>query len=443
MKEKEDLFDKILKKYGVQKNQKKAILEMLYYDTPDGKIHNFYYREDDTEYEKLDNEILKICENPEEYSYNVKKEENSINNVYDKTMRMALDEKKNAVKIINIALNGGATITEEKIEKYNSSFVSSNLENSEADVVYKLKDKNVFFLLEHQSKVDNVMAYRIAKYQFEIIDSVIKDTKGKYKNKSYKFPQVIPIVIYIGKGKWTAKQCFEEMQINWGKDTPKGFSNYLFVDVNQINNSELLEDNTTITKVMLMQKAKTEEEFNTYWEEIENELEINKRKYTNEQIEFVRNVITSIAMTKYDRKDIRKILERYQKLGGKENMMVVVENLRKDRERAVKKSRMEGIREGESKMMGVIENLKEDRERAVKKSRMEGIKEGESKMMGVIENLKEDRERAVKKSRMEGIREGKIEEKIEIAKKMLEVNVDIELVSKATGISIDELEKIK
>ena len=288
-------------------------------------------------------------------------------------------KEKNAARIINIALKGSITVLEDEIEKYTSSYVTKNLENSEADIVYKLKDKNIFFLLEHQSKVDNVMAYRIARYQFEIIDSVIKDTNGKYKNKSYKFPQVIPIVIYIGKGKWTAKQRFEEMQINWGKDTLKGFSNYLYIDVNQMKDSELLEDSTTITKVMLIQKAKTEEEFNTYWEEVENELEEQIKEYSEEQIEFVRNVIVSIAMTRYRRKDIKKMLERYKNSGGKENMMTVVECLRKDREKAIKKSRKEGIEEG----------------------------------------------------------------KVEVAKKMMGHNITLEIISKTTGISVEELKKLK
>ena len=83
---KEDLFDKILAKYGVGKNQKKAILEMLYYDTPDGKFHDFYYTEDTN---------LMAYEEEYEYEGLEKNEEQiSINNIYDKTIRKALDERK-------------------------------------------------------------------------------------------------------------------------------------------------------------------------------------------------------------------------------------------------------------------------------------------------------------------------------------------------------------
>ena len=447
---KEDLFDKILAKYGVAKNQKKAILDMLYYEAPDGTFHDFYYNEDEEEDDELeeyeysyDDEFedsnCMVCEDGEEYKYESSEKTKSIKNIYDKTMRKALDEKKNAVRIINIALNAKATVTEDEIEKYTSSYVTQNLENSEADIVYKLKGNNVFFLLEHQSKVDNSMAYRVARYQFEIIDSVIKDTNGKYKNKGYKFPLVIPIVIYIGKGKWTAKQKFEEMQISWGKDIVKGFSNYLFVDVNQMKESELLGDSTTITKVMLMQKAKTEEEFNTYWEDVENDLEEKIEEYTEDQMEFVRNVIVSIAMTRYQRKDIEVLLKKYKKQGGKDNMIAVVECLRKDREKAVKESRIKGIEEGKNKMMGVVENLKKDREKAVRESRIKGIEEGKNKMMGVVENLKKDREKAVRESRIKGKREAKLE----VAKKMISYNIDIEVISRTTGIPLEELKEIK
>ena len=90
-------------------------------------------------------------------------------------------------------------------------------------------------------------------------------------------------------------------------------------------------------------------------------------------------------------------------------------------------------------MMTVVECLRKDREKAVRESRKKGIEEGKSKMMGVVENLKKDREKAVRESRIEGIEEGKIE----VAKKMLSYNIAIEIISKATGISVEELKKIK
>ena len=42
-----------------------------------------------------------------------------------------------------------------------------------------------------------------------------------------------------------------------------------------------------------------------------------------------------------------------------------------------------------------------------------------------------------------GIQKGKIENRKEIAKKMLEENIDIEIIAKITTLSVDEIKKFK
>ena len=123
------------------------------------------------------------------------------------------------------------------MEKYTSSFVNKIFENREADIVYKYKNKNIFFLIEHQTKIDYSMPYRILEYEIEIMKSAI-DIR-KIKNKEYKLPLVIPIVLYTGKKKWDAKRYLEESQ-----ETLKGVKikagNYNLVDINDFTKEELL-----------------------------------------------------------------------------------------------------------------------------------------------------------------------------------------------------------
>ena len=47
----------------------------------------------------------------------------------------------------------------------------------QVDIVYKIKGEEIYFLVEHQTKVDYSMPYRILKYEVEIIESVIIDKK--------------------------------------------------------------------------------------------------------------------------------------------------------------------------------------------------------------------------------------------------------------------------
>ena len=59
------------------------------------------------------------------------------------------------------------------------------LKNKEADVIYKLKNREVFFLIEHQTKIDYTMPLRILEYETQIMESAIDNVNDKirmYKN---------------------------------------------------------------------------------------------------------------------------------------------------------------------------------------------------------------------------------------------------------------------
>ena len=81
------------------------------------------------------------------------------------------------------------------------------------------------------------MPYRILEYEIEIMKSAI-DIR-KVKNKEYKLPLVIPIVLYTGKKKWDAKRYLEESQETLdGVEIKAG--NYNLVDINDFTKEELI-----------------------------------------------------------------------------------------------------------------------------------------------------------------------------------------------------------
>lgn len=61
---------------------------------------------------------------------------------------------------------------------------------------------------------------------------------------------------------------------------------------------------------------------------------------------------------------------------------------------------------------------------------------------GMKEGMKEGIQRGIEKGIEKGIMEGSQKEKIEIAKKMLELKIDKETIAKATGLTEQEIEKI-
>ena len=262
-----------------------------------------------------------------------------------------MDQKEEAVKFINKTLK--LNIKKEEIEKYNSSFINKLFQNKEADIVYKIKDKNIFFLIEHQSKIDYSMPFRLLEYEVAIIRSAID--KSKIKNKSYKIPLVMPIVLYTGKQKWNANKYLEKSQEKiQGLNIKIG--NYSLVDINNYTEKELLEDNTFISKMMLIEKSK-----NT--EEIAETLEKIISKTQKEDKELLKRIIEIFLEEKIG---IQKSTELIRKLESEgDSMLAIVDMIRKENQMYIDMGRKEGKKEG--KKVGRIEGKKDTlREIAIK-----------------------------------------------------------------------------
>lgn len=229
---------------------------------------------------KYEESINQLNDSEEEYHLE------EVKNPHDKIFRKALEKKENVIQIINEFLEKEDKITEEDVEKYSSSYILDKLKNSEADVVYKIKNKDVFFLIEHQTKVDYSMPYRILKYELAIIDSVIIDEKGRYKNKEYKYPIIIPIVLYTGENKWNAELDLRKVQLGWKRYNGLELSKYNVYDINNISDEKLLKEKPIVNKLMLMEKSKTEMEFIENLKKISKEFNDGNKKYADEEIKF-------------------------------------------------------------------------------------------------------------------------------------------------------------
>ena len=272
-----------------------------------------------------------------------------VNNPHDKICRKALDKKKDAVKIINRILKDGEKISENEIEKYTSSYISDELRNSESDVVYKLKNENVFFLIEHQTKIDYSMPYRILKYELNVIDSVSID--NKYIGKEYKYSLVIPIVLYTGKEKWDAKLDLRSMQYKWSKYLGQELSRYNILDINEISDSELLEEKSIISKIMLIEKSKTEEELCKNLSKIYSEINNNKAIYTKEEKKFLNKATGVLALNILGEKKAKEILNNIN-VGGDGDMLAVFDMIREEKLKDINIGRKEG------RLQAKIEDIK-------------------------------------------------------------------------------------
>lgn len=246
-----------------------------------------------------------------------------------------------------------------------------------------MKDKKIFFLIEHQSKIDYSMPFRILEYQVAIIRSAID--KNKIKNKSYKIPLVMPIVLYTGKQKWNASKYLEEIQEKMKGQNIK-IGNYCLVDINDYTEKELLEDDAFLSKMMLIEKSKNTEEIAKILEKIVIKIQKEDKELLKRIIEMILEEKIGIAKTK----EIIKKLKRES-----DYMLAVIDMIRKENQMYIDMGRKAG--------------------------KLEGRKEG----------------------KIEGKIEGKTQKLKEIVLNMIKENLSNEIIMKVTGISKKEINELK
>ena len=326
-----------------------------------------------------------LHEQKEKYT-RLEQQENKVNNEHDKVFRKILSDKIEVTKFLNEQLK--TNLKPEDIEQYNSSYINTLMQNEEADVVYKLKSKNEFFLIEHQSKVDYRMPFRILKYEMAIIESTIDEKECK--KKDYLYPRVNVIVLYTGKQKWNVAQTFNETQVSSILENDIEFAKYILVDINNYTEEKLLETPSFMTKALLIEKAKDNEQIANYIEKIVEIINKDKENYSDNMKEIFKIMLTQIIKNKIGKEKTDEFLNKLN-IGGDEDMMAVFETIQQDNKRIYRRGKKDGI--------------------------VEGIKQG--------------------------ISQGIMEKSIEIAKKLLKENFSKEKVANLTGLSEKEIEKLK
>ena len=298
------------------------------------------------------NNILK--EDAEKYNSEI-----HINKKHDKLFKEILSDKREAIKFMNYYLN--LSLVEDEIEKYEKEFRTGKFNNIEADIVYKIKDKNVFILIEHQSSVDLKMAYRVKCYKNAIVEEAIN--KKKLKEKNYKIPKVIAIVLYTGRREWQNLLISDiEEKI---EEYIEPENEYTLVDSNKFSREELLEDTLMTSKAMLIEKSKNTEEL---YQNIEDVIKNQKEKNALNKIQLEKLVQYELAETK-DEKIIKDFIEKIRNAKGEDEIMT---NASRIINNEMRKQRKAGIEEGkaEGRAIGRIVGIKENQEKVIRRLKL-------------------------------------------------------------------------
>ena len=299
---------------------------------------------------------------------------------HDKLFREILSRKREIVKLINKYVKPKQDIDEKEIEKYDTKFITNLYEKREADIVYKLKGKEVFFLIEHQTKVDKLMAYRILEYSLEIIRTRMKSIKGKIEKVG--IPKVIPLVIYTGQSKWTAKNKLEEVQVEFehfnGVDVITGYN---LIDIR--NEEEAIKEGTAVARMSVIERKNDTQDIIEMVKRISTHI-----KDKDEKQEFAKE-IKYLLSDKLTKEEIEKIEEILIEREGEEAMLHAQMVIRRDFEKAKEEGRREGMLHAQEVMRRDFKNAqekmkKEELERLIKMAKS-FIKENVS--VNVVEKI--------------------------------------------------------
>lgn len=188
---------------------------MLYFSFND-------YR-DCIENEKI-NEKLRVEE--EKAKYEIIERKNKIKNKNKKDIIEYLNTKKNVIKLLNNFFEFGEKITENNFKNCNN-IKNKIIEEFDDIVLYKIKHKNRYILINVEEKINYNISFKILKYAINIIKYWEKE-----ENKKTIYPIVIPIVIYIGKEKWNVQKSSKLKYITYGKNMIN--LKYNIIEINQI-----------------------------------------------------------------------------------------------------------------------------------------------------------------------------------------------------------------
>lgn len=188
------------------------------------------------------------------------KTENQIHHPHDIGYKYLLSSKKVFMELLRSFVRTGwiNKIDETSMIRVDKSYILQDFNTKEADLVYrlKIKEQDVIFyiLMELQSSVDFQMPYRLLLYMVEIWRDLLKNIpKDESAKKNFRLPAIIPIVLYNGKDRWTARKSFKETLSCYEifKEHILDFR-YILIDVNRYKKRDLIKLSNTIGSIFLL-----------------------------------------------------------------------------------------------------------------------------------------------------------------------------------------------
>ncbi len=296
-----------------------------------------------------------------------KEQEKITDKPHDKGYKKIFSIKKNFLDFMKkyIGLEWMMELTERDMELIDKEYITDQFDTYESDLVYKVNTKSgsiyLFFLFELQSYNDFTMPFRLLVYMTAIwLDYFKNSDKNMRKQKEYRLPAIMPVVLYNGERKWTASHSFKKM-IDHAEQFDKYIVDfeYILVSVNDLEASKIKDSNTLIDNILLADKKRTREAWTDLGIlELVQRIRSMEQNDLNEWITWFSNVIREL--NEGERKTLIQQLRE-----GDEKAMCSSFGQLLDKEKA--EGRAEGKAEGraEGKAEGKAEGRTKERAEAV------------------------------------------------------------------------------
>jgi hypothetical protein len=182
----------------------------------------------------------------------------------------------------------------------------------------------------------------------EIWRSILKDVpKKESRKKDFKLPVIVPIVLYNGSRKWTAKTSYKETLNSYETFGEYAVDfKYILIDVNRYTKEELLRLENLIASVFLLEQRVEFEEMMARLKELSNTL----KKLDEDEILLFKAWFKKILMARMpeeERKNVERIIDENEEVGE------MISNLEKTILQEMKEREKKGMKKGIEKGIGV------------------------------------------------------------------------------------------
>lgn len=225
------------------------------------------------------------------------KEIKEIDKKHDKMFRNILSRKTEMAEFLNDFLSLKEKVKETEIIQCHTDLITSRYKDRYSDIIYKLKEKPVYFLVEHQSTIDRNMPLRMWEYIGEIMRREDRIQKV--------YPVVIPIIIYTGFKRWDLETNFRKLQYQARNyQSYQVDLEYNLIAVQDYSFEELLAKNTLFSSIMIIEKCKNKEELVLQLDSIIEQMSNTK------DLEVIKEILVHIISSYIGEEETKKLLRK-------------------------------------------------------------------------------------------------------------------------------------